>query len=146
MSPAHADWSDDATVIPRRRSTLIRRTRRRGSSPSAALPQSAGTRHTSSVASASQTDGQRRSPECQYGTDSTISPSHACPASGWTTRARYIVRSHSAANCRGRIPWRKYRGRCRKKRRSGTVSFRASRADVDVLRRRVLAKASLIMV
>ncbi len=109
--PAHADWSDDATVIPRRRSTLIRRTRRRGSSPSAVLPQSAGNFSIHPVwRQYPKQRYQKASPgECQYGNrfDHITIPRY--PASGWTTRAVYVVRSHSAANCRGRIPWRKYR-------------------------------------
>ncbi len=131
MSPAaHADWSDDATGNPAPPINVnTPHTCRRGSSPSAVLPQSAGTVHTSSVVSIPNRwpkDPQNANMEQ---TDH-ITILHACPASGWTTRAVYIVRSHSAANCRGRIV-AQHRGRCRKKRRSGTVSFQASRADVD---------------
>src|SRR5690606_7390375 len=39
---------------------------------------------------------------------------------------------------------RRDKGRYHKRRRLSTVSFRASGADVDVLRRHILAKASLI--
>ncbi|STT37060.1 Uncharacterised protein [Klebsiella pneumoniae] len=139
-----AGWSGGASAGRYRLPGSARRIRRQGSWPSAASGTSAGTTSRPSVGSACQRDGQRRCRECRYEISSTIAPSRAYPASGWMRRARYTARNRSAASCPPERRCRTGKGRYRKRRRSDTGSFRASGADVNVLRRHILTKASLI--
>lgn len=147
MSPAHADWSDDATVIP-------------------APPINVNTPHTPPriIAICCFTAIGRNQAYIQCG----VSIPNRWPKKDPQNANMEQIRPYHHPTLIQHLAGRRAPGILSvviaqptaeeedrganigvdivKKRRSGTVSFRASRADVDVLRRRVLAKASLIMV
>lgn len=89
---------------------------------------------------------RRKFLKCRYGIDSIILLFRVYRVFDLRRRVRCIVRSRSVVSCRGKISSYKCTGRYRKKRRLDIELFFIFRIDVDILRRDILVKASLILI